>query len=195
MRPDGAVAAVSVRRRGAPATDLPGLVGRIKDTPVGRIILSFVMAAYSATYPDVVFDDYVGPRRRARGMGARCLSGPGALLSVATAVTMERPLFRRDPIGGPLGARLDANVPRLPIAAPVLLAQGAADSLVLPDVQGRYVEARCVAGQRIDYRTYAGRDHLSVLADDSPMVGDLIAWTRDRFAGAPAIDGCPTTAR
>jgi len=152
----------------APATDLPGLVGAIKDTPVGRIMLSFVMAAYGALYPDVVFDDYVGPRRRARGMGARCLSGPGALLSVATAVTMERPLFTRDPAEGPLGARLDANVPRLPIAAPVLLAQGTTDPLVLPDVQGRYVEARCAAGQPIDHRTYAGRDHLSVLADDSP---------------------------
>ncbi len=179
----------------APATDLPGLVAGIKDTPVGRIMLSFVLAAYGATYPDVRFDEYVGPTRRARGMAARCLSGPGALLSVATAVTMERSLFAREPSDGPLAARLRENVPTRPIGVPVLLAQGRSDPLVLPDVQDRYVRARCDAGQAIDYRTYAGHDHLSVLADDSPTVADLVAWTRDRVAGVPAPAGCRTTSR
>jgi acetyl esterase/lipase len=178
----------------APATDLPSLVTGVKDTVVGKIMLSFVMAAYSSVYPDVRFDDYVGPRRRGRAMASRCLSGPGALLSVATALTMGA-LFAVDPATGPLAARLDANVPRLPVPSRLLIAQGRADPLVLPDVQDRYVQARCDAGQPVEYRTYAGRDHLSVLAADSPMVGDLVAWTRDRFAGTPAPDGCRTIAR
>lgn len=86
-------------------------------------------------------------------------------------------------------------MPTRPIGVPVLLAQGRSDTLVLPDVQDRYVRARCDAGQAIDYRTYAGRDHLSVLADDSPMVADLVTWTRDRFASVAAAGGCPTTTR
>jgi alpha-beta hydrolase superfamily lysophospholipase len=178
----------------APASDLPSLVAGVKDTAVGKIMLSFVMAAYSSAYPDVRFDDYVGPRRRGRAMASRCLSGPGALLSVATALTMGA-LFAVDPSTGPLAARLDANVPRLPVPSPLLIAQGRADTLVLPDVQDRYVQTRCDAGQPVEYRTYQGRDHLSVLAADSPLVGDLIAWTRDRFAGAPGPDGCRTLAR
>lgn len=108
---------------------------------------------------------------------------------------MERPLFRRPPSDGPLAARLAENVPRLPMAAPILVAQGLADTLVLPDVQERFVLARCAAGQTIDYRTYVARDHLSLLADHSPMVGDLIAWTRERFAGAPGVGACRTVAR
>jgi hypothetical protein len=178
----------------APATDLPALVAGVKDTAVGKIMLSFVMSAYSSTYPEVRFDDYVGPRRRARAMASRCLSGPGALLSVATALTMGD-LFAADPAAGPLAARLDANVPRLPVPSPLLIMQGRADTLVLPDVQDRYVQARCDAGQAMEYRTYAGRDHLSVLAADSPLVEDLIAWTRDRFASVPGPDGCRAIAR
>lgn len=178
----------------APATDLPALVAGVKDTVVGKIMLSFVLSAYSSTYPEVRFDDYVGPRRRGRAMASRCLSGPGALLSVATALTMGD-LFAVDPSTGPLAARLDANVPRLPVPSPLLIMQGRADTLVLPDVQDRYVQARCDAGQPVEYRTYAGRDHLSVLAPDSPLVVDLIAWTRARFAGAPPPGGCRTIAR
>ncbi|MEZ5284851.1 MAG: lipase family protein [Vicinamibacterales bacterium] len=179
----------------APATALPALVDAAQHTIVGRIMASFVMTAYGAAYDDVRVDDYVGPRARARAMASRCLSGAGALLSVVTAATMETPFFERSPREGALGLRLEQNVPRSPIAAPVLVAQGLADDLVLPAVQGAFVRERCEAGQRLEYRTYAGRDHVSLVAAESALSEDLVAWTRERFRGVPAPDGCPIVTR
>jgi hypothetical protein len=163
--------------------------------PVGKIMASFVMQAYSAAYPDVRFDDYVRPHRRARDMADRCLSGPGALLSVVVSLTLETDLFARAPDSGPLGDRFRQNTPHHPIAAPLMLAQGLADDLVLPAIQDRFVRQRCDAGQRLEYRTYEGRDHVGVVAADSQLTQDLVEWTRDRFDGVPVPDGCRTLAR
>lgn len=179
----------------APATEIGALVDAAQHTPVGRVMASFVMDAYSGRYADVRADEYVGPRARARAMASRCLSGPGALLSVLTALTMERDFFVRPPTEGPLGKRLEENVPAGPIPAPLLVGQGLADDLVLPAVQERFVRARCAAGQSLEYRTYAGRDHLSVVGADSPLTGDLVAWTKDRLSGVAIEGGCRTVAR
>ncbi|MGO1637685.1 MAG: hypothetical protein ACTHYA_04225 [Ancrocorticia populi] len=84
------------------------------------------------------------------------------------------------------------NVPTAPIAAPVLLAQGETDPLILPSAQEEYAEQRCASGGGpVDYRTYAGRDHVGLVADDSPLVPELLEWTRGRFAGEQAPDTCP----
>ena len=65
-----------------------------------------------------------------------------------------------------------------------------ADPLVLPGIQSRFIDARCAAGQALTYRLYAGRDHLSLVAPESPAGADLAAWTAARFAGDPAPPGC-----
>jgi hypothetical protein len=71
-----------------------------------------------------------------------------------------------------------------------LIAQGLADDLVRPDVQSRFVRGRCDAGEGLEYRTYAGRDHLSVVAPDSPLTRDLVQWTRDRLDKIPMSAKC-----
>jgi hypothetical protein len=179
----------------APATEIGALVDAAQHTAVGKVMASFVMAAYSGTYFDVRAADYVGPHVRARAMASRCLAGPGGILSVLTALTMERDFFVRPPTEGPLGKRFAENIPDGPIASPVLLAQGLADDLVLPAVQERFVRARCAAGQSLEYRTYAGRDHVSLVAPDSSLTGDLMDWTKDRFSGISVGSGCRTITR
>jgi hypothetical protein len=95
-------------------------------------------------------------------------------------------IFAHDTTDGPLEERLLQNTPYGRIRTPVLIAQGQIDDLVLPEVQRRFVAARCATGQPIDYRLYEGRDHLSLVAADSPPGLDLVGWTRDRQANAPA---------
>ena len=41
------------------------------------------------------------------------------------------------------------------------------------------------------YRLYRGRDHVSLVAGNAALDADLIAWTRDRFTGAPDTPNCP----
>lgn len=177
----------------APASDLPALVDAAQDTPVGRIMSAYILRAYDAEYPDVDFDAETRPMARwlAYDMASRCLAGPQALFSVGEAMLVRGPLFARPPTTGPLGRRLQENVPNGPIGVPVMIAQGDTDELVLPEVQARYVTRRCREGQPIHYRRYEGEDHLSIVAPDSPLTPHLVAWTRARFVDLPDGGNCP----
>jgi pimeloyl-ACP methyl ester carboxylesterase len=177
----------------APASDLRPLLEAVQGTTVGRIMSSFVLRSYSEAYADVSFDAYVGAPTRwlARDMSGRCLAGREALFSVAEALATGGSIFETAPTSGPLGERLAQNTPARPLPQPLLIAQGLADDLVRPEIQAGFVQRLCRAGQTLEYRTYAGRDHLSVLTPDSPFVAELVRWTEDRLAGRPAPTGCP----
>jgi len=182
----------------SPATELPALFEGIKDAPVGKIMGSYVLSAYSTTYPDVHVSDYVRPTARVleRHTADRCLSGPGALVSVAVAGLGKEPWFSKSPSEGALGKGLRQNVPLGHIAAPLMIAQGLADVLVRPSVQQRYVSQLCQSGQSLQYRTYKGFDHVGIVLDPrSPLLPDLIAWTKARLAGTPQKQGCVTIRR
>jgi fermentation-respiration switch protein FrsA (DUF1100 family) len=176
----------------APASDLPALIEGVQHTPVGRITSSYVLQAYSDTYGDVRFDAYARgwPALVARDIASRCLAGPQAWFTALEAVAVGGSIFSASPSSGPLGQRLAQNTPVGPWTQPVLIGQGLADEIVPPEVQSRFVAARCKAGQVIDYRRYVRRDHLSVVAEDSPLTQELVGWTQLRFAGAAADSAC-----
>jgi len=176
----------------APASDLTGLVDNLSHVPGGSIFSAYVITAYSQAYPDVSFSHYVRPAAQviSRQAASRCLSGPGALVSVAQSLTLDKPIFAGDPASGAFGQRLNQNTPTGMIAAPLLIAQGQSDQHVLPPVQAPYIRQRCAAGQKLDYLTYPGRDHVGLVAADSPLIPALISWTHDRLAGKPAPENC-----
>jgi uncharacterized membrane protein HdeD (DUF308 family) len=175
----------------SPASDLPALVGTLDDIDGGAIFASYVIQGYADTYPDVRFADYVRPtaQLQVHEMASRCLTSE-ALVSVIQTFLFDKSIYAMDPSTGPLAARLAENVPRGPIEAPLLVGQGAIDPLVTPSAQAGFVQQRCAAGYPVDYRTYAGEDHLSVVAPDSPLIPELIAWTQDRLDGKPATPTC-----
>lgn len=177
----------------APASDLRALVTSARASLFGKIVSAYLVTAYGASYPDVASAGYVRPAAQllASDMAARCVGDRRTLFSVLeSALLGANGIFARDPASGPLGERLQDNTPRRPIAAPVLIAQGEADDLVLPDVQRRFVATRCAAGQRIDFHTYPQRDHISLVAADSPLIADLMMWTRDRLDGRASTATC-----
>ncbi|HLS78462.1 MAG TPA: lipase family protein [Nocardia sp.] len=190
--PDAHVVAVASL---APASDGPALVRHLPEVTGGSVFASYVVAAYTAIYPDVAFDRYIIPAARTlvRDMSARCLSEPGVLVSVLSALSIDRdrPIFAVDPLDGPFGDRLRENTPAGPLTVPLLLAQGASDPLITQAVQDSYAADRCAAGWNVDYRVYPKRDHLGVVAADSPLVPELITWTRARFADRPQTPNCP----
>lgn len=177
----------------APASDLRALIAAGQSSMFGKIVSSYLVRAYGAAYPEIDAAAYVGALARplVADIAGRCVGGWGTLFSVFEAtLLLPGGIFARDPTDGPLGDRLLRNTPNGPIAPPVLIAQGQVDDLVLPDIQRRFVAERCAAGQRIDFRLYQGRDHLSLVAAGSPLTADLIGWTRDRLAGMPAPSSC-----
>ncbi len=179
----------------APASDLPELVQRSMNTPFGKLVLSYITVAYSRTYPDVSFDAYVQPGARwlVQDMASRCTAGLETLFSIAEGGLLSgKSMFATSPVEGAFGERLRANSADRDIAVPVMVLQGANDDIVWPDIQAAYVQRRCAVGQAIDYRTYPDRDHISVVAPDSPLTADIMEWTRARFAGEPVAQSCTT---
>lgn len=175
----------------APASDLVALVDHLPTVTGGSIFATYVVEAYSRHYPDVRRSDHVRPaalptfeRTAGRCLDATVLAS--GLSSVAMGFDGLRNLR-----SGPLLDRLAENVPDGTIDAPVLLAQGEADTLIPAAMQIGWVERACARGTVVEHRTYPGLDHLSLVAAGSPLVDDLLAWTRDRFTGLDAPSTCP----
>jgi acetyl esterase/lipase len=178
----------------APASDMAGLLASAQKTMFGKIVSAYLISAYARAYPDVDESAYVDASSRllVNDIAGRCVGGLGTLFSVAeTYVLPSGGIFSRDPLAGPLGERLTENTPRGPFPMPVLLAQGEDDDLVLEKIQAGYFEGLCKAGQPVEYRRIAGRDHISLVAADSPLTRQLIEWTDSRFAGEPIKPLCP----
>lgn len=177
----------------APASDLTALMQQGKTTTIGKIISSLVIESYAAQFPDVDATTLANGWSRfwARDMARRCVGGLETLFSVAeTTLLPQQGLFVADALTGAFAKRLQENTPTGVIKVPLFIGQGSIDDLVFPNVQADYVKARCAAGQPLDYRVYDNRDHLSLVAADSQLVPDLLAWSTERLKGLPASNTC-----
>ena len=183
----------------APASDLPNLGPEMLGSLGGPLFGAYILYGYEAAYSDVHVNDYIRPTARevVESLHERCLSEPAMLVTGVELIagnTMDT-VFEGDPIRGALAQRFAENVPITPTGIPTLIGQGAGDTLIDPDVQSAYVANYCDAGQIIDFRSYAGRDHASIVAEDSPMIPELMEWTAARFAGEAAPTACSTLER
>jgi acetyl esterase/lipase len=178
----------------APASDMISLSATFTSGGIGAVFGAYALKGYSEVYPDVKFDDYVNAEARAVLEEAveRCLSERTTLVSVVAAMTGE-PLFSTSPQEGPLAQRLAENIPSMVTGISTFIGQGATDDTVLPDVQAAFVQTLCDAGQDVSFYLVAGRDHMGVVAEDSPLIPELLTWTDARFAGEPVTTGCTTT--
>ncbi|WP_138758985.1 lipase family protein [Modestobacter altitudinis] len=168
-------------------TSHPGALG-------ASLGISFVLAAYSRTYPDISLADVTpAARTLVEEAAARCTSEPGTLVTVLTGVAVSRdtPMLVHDPAAGAVGRRLRQNVPLGPWAAPLFLAQGMADEVISPRLQDDYAARLCAAGRPLSYERYEGKTHMGVLEPDSALNADLEQWTQDRLAGLPQQTTCP----
>jgi pimeloyl-ACP methyl ester carboxylesterase len=166
----------------APGTELPDLAAHWGT----EIYAAYLIEAYSETYSDVRFDDYVRAAARipAKEQAGRCLDDPKIFLSGLSALRGGSPIWAEPPDTGPFGDRLRENVPDRPISVPVLVDQGEDDTTVPARLQDAYVRQECATGTRLEYRRIPGRDHVGVLGED------LMQWSRDRLDGKPAASTC-----
>ena len=136
----------------------------------GELFASYVIDAYSSAYPDVTYREYVRPGAQpvVREMAARCLAERSTLLSVLTIESLDKTIWNGDPNRGALATRLRENIPQTASKPPLFIGRGGADGLVVPAAQDAYVKSRCAAGQQVDYRTYAGRDHVPLVETRLP---------------------------
>ena len=153
----------------------------------------YIALAYSRFYPDITFEQAVRPEAldAARQIVNLCDFVPpkDAERIEALAATFDGPALATSS-NKALQARLEQNTADGPIQAPVVIAQGLSDIVVPSSATTTYVEERCSAGQRLEYWTFAGRDHSTIVQPGTPLAELLIKWTTARFADEPQASGC-----
>jgi pimeloyl-ACP methyl ester carboxylesterase len=188
--------------RYAPELDIRGVVAIAPSTNVKNILAMnvevdkrfgpYLALSYSRFYPDITFEQAVRPEAldAARQIVNLCDFVPEDLQRIeALAATFDGPALTTSS-NKALQARLEQNTPAGPILAPVVIAQGLSDIVVPPSATETYIEERCAAGQRLEYWTFAGRDHLTIIQPGTPLEEALIRWTTARFANEPQAAGC-----
>jgi pimeloyl-ACP methyl ester carboxylesterase len=153
----------------------------------------YLALAYSRFYPDIKFEQVIRPE---------ALDAARQIVNLCDFLPpedSERLETLAESFNGPalatssnkaLQARLEQNTPEVLIKAPVVIAQGLSDDVVPRAATDAYVDERCAAGQRIEYWTFAGRDHITILQSGTPLDDLLIKWTVARFANEPPANGC-----
>src|SRR5690606_19082900 len=104
----------------APASDLPGLIEGLGSITGGEIFGSFVVAAYTAAYPEIDAADYVRPAARiiVPELAQRCLSEKSTIVSALQTLLFDRSIWTGDPNRGAFAVRLGENVPTGSIESP-----------------------------------------------------------------------------
>jgi pimeloyl-ACP methyl ester carboxylesterase len=153
----------------------------------------YIALAYSRFYPDITFEQAVRPEalNAARQMVNLCdfLPPEDSERLEELAASFDGPALATSS-NKALRARIDQNAADAPIEAPVVIAQGLSDVVVPSRATDAYVEERCSAGQRLEYWTFAGRDHFTIAQPGAPLEELLIRWTMARFANEPQASGC-----
>jgi pimeloyl-ACP methyl ester carboxylesterase len=175
----------------APATNIKNILAM--NVEMDKRFGPYLALSYSRFYPDITFEQALRPAAldAARQIVNLCDFVPpeDQKRIEALAATFEGPALATSS-NKALQARLEQNTPDGPIQAPVVIAQGLSDTVVPPSASDAYVEERCTAGQRLEYWTFAGRDHLTIVQPGTPLEELLVKWTTARFANEPQASGC-----
>lgn len=84
--------------------------------------------------------------------------------------------------------RIAQNTPgAIRTAPPILVFQGGADKLILPQFTRAFVQRLCAAGDTVIFNQYPGDGHLSVITPSMPAT---LTWIEQRLAGQPAPTTC-----
>ena len=161
--------------------------------PANKRLGPYVARSYSRFYPDIAFDqalrsDALAAAPDIAGLCSFLPPDDPQRIAVLTG-TFDGPALAID-TNPALAGRLSQNTADRAIAAPLVIAQGLEDPVVAPDVTDAWVDERCAAGQRLEYWSFAGADHGTIVQPGTPLEEPLVAWTTARFARAPQPEGC-----
>ena len=178
----------------APAADLAQLldadIGDVSGVTIGSYAFVAYQAAYAAQVPGLQLSSILtdAGAAAAPAMADLCLLGQNLELH-----SIARPLVggfvRSDPASTPPWSTfLSANTPGgAPLRVPLFVAQGSADTLVVPKATQAYAAAACSRGEHVVYRSYPGATHGSI-ADTA--VPDVLAFFASTLAGTPPASTC-----
>ena len=178
----------------APAADLGTLldddIGDVSGVTIGSYAFAAYQQAYAAQNPGLELTGILTDAGAAvtPTMAGLCLFGDNDKLH-ALATPLLGAYLRSDPrTTAPWSTFLAENTPGAPPAGlPVFVAQGGADTLVIPGATQGYVAAACQAGARITFRLYPTDTHGTIANTAMP---DVLTFLAAGLAGTPPASTC-----
>ncbi|WP_198670174.1 alpha/beta fold hydrolase [Dyella sp. C9] len=177
----------------APATDLTALLRDDADTDGGRNVTAMTLWSWQRVFGTPI-DGVVQPAAMPAvdALSSECIESVKDMVERHYSQQPLQKQFLSVPDITriePWKSLLAANVAStLPGNVPVLITQGAADRLVLPQVTRNYVQRLCDAGSHVQYVEMPGVHH-GFIGSDSAV--QAVNWMSDRFNGKAAPDNCP----
>lgn len=176
----------------APAADLFGLAEADKSEVGGKTVSAYIAATWNEIYPELELQSHLTPgsARGVEKIEQLCFNSKDVIAALLHGTQVPNQVFPDSLLNGAFGDLLKQQTPEGPFPAPVMVAQGLADPLVKPPLQQAWVDARCAAGEAIDYRTFPGLSHNTLVAADSPLTPQIVQWTLDRWNGTAPTPNC-----
>ncbi len=178
----------------APAADLGTLldddIGDVSGVTIGSYAFAAYQQAYASRYPGLELTSILTNAGASvtPTMANLCLFGDNLKLH-ALARPLRGNYLRSDPSSTPpWSTMLAENTPGPPPSElPVFVAQGGADTLVVPSATQAYVAAACRSGARITLREYETDTHGTIA---NTAVPDVLGFFRSTLAGAAPPSTC-----
>jgi pimeloyl-ACP methyl ester carboxylesterase len=177
---------------GGPAPNLIEMFKVNIKTTVGKILIAMALQSWESVYHDAHLDQIVTPAARpiVAKIARNCLYDQKQILaSVPGSLALGLSFIHTPPWETQPWKRIaEQNTPGgAPTKAPILIVQGSADTIILPEVTERLVNKLCKAGETVDFRLLPGVGHLVTGHEAAPAV---LKWIADRFAGKPSPSTC-----
>jgi hypothetical protein len=170
----------------APAADITGSTAFVPAglTPGARGLFPLVLYGLKQQHPELRYSDYLeGPALALTPqIGVTCATALkyAALPSADFTPKSEHALDRVE------HWLAENALPQRRESAPMFVAQGTADTTVLPAWNDRAVSRACRIGDVVQYVHYVGAGHPALPA----ALPDIVQWLDSRFAGLPAPSNC-----
>ena len=173
----------------APALDLPAIMGAQWNDVVGWVIGPNVMESWPKYYPSLPLQGLLTPAATdsAQRLAGECIKE--SALEGLLRQKLGQDFFAANPLTKPAWAQAahDQTPAPMPADMPVFLAQGMADTVVLPWPNAIIESTWCSAGSTVDALWMGGIGHMAAATTAGPSAVD---WIADRFAGRPAPRTC-----
>ncbi|MFC7446464.1 lipase family protein [Rhodococcus daqingensis] len=175
----------------APPTDISGLVRSMEEgtiTVEQMMVLPLLLRGLQVAHPDLEIDDYLhGEMAKQQEVFLACT---GSRDGVKRAIASSAPVSDVKPSTPQAAALLrrllsESALPERGASAPMFVAYGDVDQLVLPMWTEASVERACEAGDTVESLIREGEGHENLDAS-----GPAVDWVLDRFAGRKAPDTC-----
>ena len=176
----------------AAPTDLRPLVDAMENgtlTVEQRVLMPTILSGLKVAYPDLRVEDYLHGVMLSRIDAFRGCQDQGSELRGQIAQNASADDFR--PASPQAADRLreilgEIALPRRQASAPMLVAYGDSDKIVLPQWTATAIDQACGLGDVVETVVAPGQGHGQLDLGSIPS-----DWTTARFAGLPPTDTCP----